>query len=592
MGRTCSVSRRSPVSARSLLAVVLALLSALLAVVTGPASPATAAGAGGYWLVGSDGVVTNFGDARFFGSLGGLPLAMPIVGMSPTPSGRGYWLVASDGGIFAFGDAGFFGSTGAIRLNRAIVGMASTPSGRGYWLVASDGGIFAFGDAGFFGSTGAINLTRPIAGMATTPSGHGYWMSATDGGIFAFGDAGFLGSAAGRGATNDIMAMAPTATGRGYWQVASDGELFSFGDAPDAGRTHGRVIGIGAVPAPVIPSAPLGARFLDPPPPVTTTTSTTAPVPPPPDPLGNPVHAYALPPGPAPPANPLAPMADPKGVPYTPAGAVVCGLPVTAATTVPQPDPTIHKEGLVGELSGQVSSVAYPGAIWAIRDSGHPASLWLLTFDSSGVATTREFPVPGADDHDWEDLTYFTGADGRGHLYATESGQGGSATVIYEILEPNPATDTTATLLHRFPYAYPDKKSNTEAAFMFDGHLVLAKKSMPHAWLYQFDTLKEGVVNKPVFVGKLLFSKGPSMARVSPDGRMLVASTHDTVTVYCNSGAAGLAAFTGHNPDAFVENFYLDNVESGDFYPAGSTSLLFISEAKNVLQLPAFVSSP
>ena len=83
-------------------------------------------------------------------------LNQPIVGMAATPTGNGYWLVASDGGIFTFGDARFYGSTGGIRLNRPIVGMAATPTGNGYWLVASDGGIFTFGDARFYGSTGGM----------------------------------------------------------------------------------------------------------------------------------------------------------------------------------------------------------------------------------------------------------------------------------------------------------------------------------------------------------------------------------------------------------------------------------------------------
>ncbi|MGH9108565.1 MAG: fibronectin type III domain-containing protein [Acidimicrobiales bacterium] len=40
--------------------------------------------------------------------------------------GKGYWEVASDGGLFAFGDAGFYGSMGGKPLNEAVVGMATT----------------------------------------------------------------------------------------------------------------------------------------------------------------------------------------------------------------------------------------------------------------------------------------------------------------------------------------------------------------------------------------------------------------------------------------------------------------------------------
>ena len=43
----------------------------------------------------------------------------------------------------AFGNAGFFGSMAGVKLDAPVIGMASTPSGNGYWLVASDGGVFA-----------------------------------------------------------------------------------------------------------------------------------------------------------------------------------------------------------------------------------------------------------------------------------------------------------------------------------------------------------------------------------------------------------------------------------------------------------------
>ena len=87
--------------------------------------------------------IFSFGDAPFLGSLGGMPLNAPVVGMAASPDGGGYWLVASDGGIFSFGDAPFRGSLGGVALNAPVVGMAASPDGGGYWLVASDGGIFS-----------------------------------------------------------------------------------------------------------------------------------------------------------------------------------------------------------------------------------------------------------------------------------------------------------------------------------------------------------------------------------------------------------------------------------------------------------------
>jgi hypothetical protein len=107
--------------------------------------------------------------------MAGMALDKPIVGMASTPDGAGYWLVASDGGIFAFGDAQFYGSMGGRPLNQPIVGIASTPDGAGYWLVAADGGIFAFGDALFHGSMGGLSLNQPMVGIAADATTGGYW---------------------------------------------------------------------------------------------------------------------------------------------------------------------------------------------------------------------------------------------------------------------------------------------------------------------------------------------------------------------------------------------------------------------------------
>ncbi len=214
---------------------------------------ATTPDGGGYWFVSADGGIFAFGDAGFFGSMGGTPLNKPVVGMAATPDGQGYWLVASDGGIFAFGDAAFYGSTGSMRLNKPIVGMTATPDGHGYWFVASDGGIFAFGDAAFEGSMGAVPLNQPVVGMAADVATGGYWLVAADGGIFAF-DAPFYGSTGSLALDKPIVGMEAATDGSGYRFVASDGGVFSF-NLPFLGSMGGQPLN-----RPVVSMAASGAN--------------------------------------------------------------------------------------------------------------------------------------------------------------------------------------------------------------------------------------------------------------------------------------------------------------------------------------------
>jgi hypothetical protein len=37
-------------------------------------------------------------------------LALPVVAIAPTPSGRGYWLAAADGRVLPYGDARYYGA--------------------------------------------------------------------------------------------------------------------------------------------------------------------------------------------------------------------------------------------------------------------------------------------------------------------------------------------------------------------------------------------------------------------------------------------------------------------------------------------------
>ena len=235
-----------------------------------------------------------------------------------------------------------------------------------------------------------------------------------------------------------------------------------------------------------------------------------------------------------------------------------------------------------GEASGFAASRRYPGALWMIRDSGHPPDLYALRFNADGVATSRVMPVAGANNRDWEDITRFDEPDGRSGLWIVESGQSGSDRFVYEVPEPDPDHDVVTRAAARYAYAYPDAKSNTESAFTYDNKLVLVTKSFP-ARVYRFEKpLTASGVNVPTYVGELSDSRGVSVAKPSPDRHWLVTATHDTLFVYRNRGSGSLSDFLDREPFHALVFAPDDNVEAGDFDPVfGDCTIMFASEHRN-----------
>ena len=175
----------------------------------------------GYWMVGTDGRVYGFGDARKLGDA----TADDAVDLEPTPSGNGYWVVNSTGRVSAFGDAHWLGNAG---VGERVTSLSSTRSGDGYWIFTDKGRVLAFGDAIHHGDMSAKPLNSPVLDSITTASGTGYYMVASDGGIFSFGDARFFGSMGGKRLNAPVQSLVPDGDGVGYWLVASDGGIFAF----------------------------------------------------------------------------------------------------------------------------------------------------------------------------------------------------------------------------------------------------------------------------------------------------------------------------------------------------------------------------
>jgi hypothetical protein len=201
---------------------------------------------GGYWLVASDGGIFSFGDAGFYNSIPGLGLApagssnpkrlnAPIVGMVPSNDGGGYFMVGADGGVFAFGDAKFEGSCPGIGgCSGAAVAVVPDASGNGYWLVTATGHVYAFGDAVNYGQPGP--QSAPVTAAARTADGGGYWLLFSNGADAAYGDATNLGDPLGTvGGLNPATAIFTTSSGGGYWIASANGTVDAYGDAPNDG---------------------------------------------------------------------------------------------------------------------------------------------------------------------------------------------------------------------------------------------------------------------------------------------------------------------------------------------------------------------
>jgi myo-inositol-hexaphosphate 3-phosphohydrolase len=190
----------------------------------------------GYWMVGADGRVYNFGEAKSYGDATMAPGAQ-AVDIEPTPSGNGYWIVDDQGHVFPRGDATGFGDVdhSILAPGEVVTSISSTATGQGYWVFTSRGRAISFGDAIWYGDMSQTKLNGPVLDSIPSADGKGYYMVASDGGIFTFGDALFKGSMGGKPLNKPVQSLVPSADGHGYWLVASDGGIFAFGGAPFRG---------------------------------------------------------------------------------------------------------------------------------------------------------------------------------------------------------------------------------------------------------------------------------------------------------------------------------------------------------------------
>ncbi len=209
---------------------------------------------GGYWLVASDGGVFSFGDAGFYGSIpgigigptgsaGGRRLNAPIVGIVPSADQKGYFMVGADGGVFTFGDAKFEGSCPSIGgCAGPAVAVMPDATGNGYWIVTQSGDVYSFGDATYYGAPGP--QSSPVTSAVRTSNGDGYLILLANGTVYAYGNGVAHGGPVGLTGFVPSTAIFTTSDGGGYWVATANGSVFTYGDAPyDGGMAGTRLNG-------------------------------------------------------------------------------------------------------------------------------------------------------------------------------------------------------------------------------------------------------------------------------------------------------------------------------------------------------------
>ena len=212
----------------------------------------------------------------------------------------------------------------------------------------------------------------------------------------------------------------------------------------------------------------------------------------------------------------------------------------------------------LNECSGIVPSFLWEGVFWVHNDSGDEARIFPV--DRKGHTVQPEWAgdyqgirLPTALNIDWEDI----GRDNMGNLLIADTGNNANLRrdlVVYVVPEPAPReavlTRPLRTLALRFPdqLSFPPQQKNfdCEAIFWADGaiHLLTKHRSDSDTRLYRLDPRAELDCTPLSYIGSFPIQGKVTAADISPDGKLLVVLTYDSINTFERS-APGQNWFTG-----------------------------------------------
>ena len=174
--------------------------------------------------------------------------------------------------------------------------------------------------------------------------------------------------------------------------------------------------------------------------------------------------------------------------------------------------------GRITESSGLAVSLRHEDVLWTHNDSNNAPEVFAI--DGNG-ALIRTYLVPGAENHDWEDIAL----DQDGNLYFldnTSREDPEHRNVVYIVQEPNPFEKGAIERSRKINVRFPDGGYDCETLFVWEDTLYLVTKpwdgSLPR--VYRHDGLDKGGTAR--FVGTIPVHAMITGGDISHDGQRIV----------------------------------------------------------------------
>lgn len=216
--------------------------------------------------------------------------------------------------------------------------------------------------------------------------------------------------------------------------------------------------------------------------------------------------------------------------------AVLCWIAgcTKESATKNMPFESAQKRGLMEsklfEASGLVESVANPGLLWTVNDSGNPSEVYLID-TAAHIKMVCQLPVPN---RDWEEIAIGNGpVTGKTYVYVGDIGDNQAKyddKIFYRFEEPVADADSKQIVPDTIIVQLPDGKRDSEA-FTIDPisqDLIIVSKREDSVRVYNVKSpLRSGVVT----AGKMATLPYHNIVAmdISPDGSEVLMKDYNHV---------------------------------------------------------------